>query len=100
VFVDVSAEAQVAKGKLGERTQTLQGRRIGGQAPLQAGQQLVYIAQHLLHVELGVLVLGQADGGFQQRKMLVALHQAGEVLQRRRDGHIQVDTANLSSTDS
>ena len=46
------------------------------------GQQLVHITQHLLHVQVGVFVLRQADGCFQKREVLVTLHQAGKVLQR------------------
>ena len=63
------------KEKLVERAQTLHGRRIRRDASLQTGQQLVYIAENLLDIEFGVFVLSQADGGFQQREMLVALHQ-------------------------
>ena len=89
VVVDVAAEAQVAKEELVERAQPLQRRGIGGQAALQARQQLVDVAQHLLHVEIGVFVLRQAGRRFQQREMVVALHQRAEVFQRRRDFEIQ-----------
>src|SRR5690242_12581174 len=54
VIVDVAAEAQVMKEKLVERTQPVQRRRIGGQTALEAREQLVHVAEHLLHVELGV----------------------------------------------
>ena len=75
VVVDVAAEIQVEKEKLVQGPQALQGRRIRRHTPLQAGQQLVHIAQHLLHIELGVFVLRQAGGSLQQWKVLVALHQ-------------------------
>ena len=82
VVVDVAAKAQVPKKELVQRAQPLQLGRIARQAALEAGQQLIDIAQHLLHIELRVFVLRQADGSFQQGKMRIALHEAGEILQR------------------
>ena len=84
VVVDVAAKAQITKKELIERAQLLQRRRIQRQPALDACQQLIHIAQHLLHVQFGVIVLSQTDGGFQQRKVLITLNQTGEILQRRR----------------
>ena len=76
VVVDVAAKAQVAKEKLVQRAQALQLGRVARQPALEAGQQLVNIAQHLFDIQVGVFVLRQADGGLQQRKVRIALHQA------------------------
>ncbi len=80
VVIDVSAKVQIAEEKLVEHPQALQRWGIGWQATFDAGQQLINIAEHLLHIQIRVLILGHADGGFQQRKMLVTLYQAGKVL--------------------
>ena len=85
VVVEVAAEIQVAEKELIERAQALQMRGIGRQAALEPGQQLIDIAEHLLHIEVGVVVLGQAGRGLQQRKVLVAVHQTAEIFQRRGD---------------
>ena len=53
------------------------------QQPLLAGHPVLLLAQHLLDVEVGVFVLGHADGGFQQGKLVVALDERGEILERR-----------------
>ena len=90
VVIDIAAEAQVAKEELVERAQALQRRRIGRNPALQPSQQLVDVAQHLLHIEVRVFVLRNADGGFEQRKVVVALHQRAEVLEGRRRGQIQL----------
>ena len=83
VIVDVATKAELPVEEVAEQPQALQGRCIHRDAAFDAGQQLVDIAQHLLDVQLGVLVLRQAAGGFKQRKVLVALHQAGKVFKRR-----------------
>jgi hypothetical protein len=69
VVIDVAAEAQVAKEKLIERAQALQRRCIGGQSALEARQQLIHVAQHLLDIEVGVFVLGNAGRRFEQGKL-------------------------------
>jgi hypothetical protein len=51
--------------------------------PPQTGLQLIDIAQHLLHIEVGVFVLGQAGGSFQQREVNVIGHQRRKIIQRR-----------------
>ena len=84
VVVDVAAEAQVAEEELVERAQPLQRRRVGRDPALQARQQLVDVAEDLLHVQIGVFVLGDAGRGLQERELVVALHQHAEVLQWRR----------------
>ena len=89
VIVDVARKAQVGIKELVEHVQPLQRRGIAGQASADAGLHLVHIAQQLLHIQLGVLVLRDAGGGFEQRKVLVALHQASEILQGRRNGIAQ-----------
>ena len=89
VVVDVARKAQVGIKELVEHVQPLQRRGIAGQAPADAGLHLVHIAQQLLHIQLRVLVLRDAGGGFEQRKVLVALHQASEILQGRRNGIAQ-----------
>ena len=76
VVVDVAAKTQVPKKELVQCAQALQLGRIARQAALEAGQQLIDIAQHLLHIELRVFVLRQADGGFEQGEMRIALHEA------------------------
>lgn len=59
IFDEVMCGLRVALGG----AQALQLGRIARQAALEAGQQLIDIAQHLLHIELRVFVLRQADGG-------------------------------------
>jgi hypothetical protein len=88
VVVDVAGKAQVGKKNwLSMRRRCNAGhRRASGAA---AGQQLVHIAQQLLHIQLGVFVLRQAGGGFEQGKVLVALHQRGKILQCGRNGIAQ-----------
>ncbi|MNG23246.1 hypothetical protein D3C84_1078310 [compost metagenome] len=80
------------KEELIEGAQSLQRRGVGRQAAPQAGQQLVDVAQHLLHVEFGVFVLCQADRSLEQGKLVVAPHERAEILQggRCRDaqGHV------------
>ncbi len=51
--------------ELVERAQLLQGCCVGRDAALEAGQQLVHIAQHLLHIQVGIFVLRQAGNGLQ-----------------------------------
>ena len=82
-MVDVAAKAQLLVEKLVQLTQLVQGVRLGHQATLELGAELVYLAQHLLNVQAGVFVLGQADRGFQQGKLVIALHQGGEVVECR-----------------
>ena len=57
-------------------------------------RKLVDIAEHLLHVELGVLVLRQAGGGFEQRKMIVALDERTKILEgggrRKAERHVSL----------
>ena len=48
----------------------------------------VDLVEHLLDVHLRELVLRQADGGFHQGKLVIALHQGGEVIQGR--GQLQL----------
>ncbi|MDQ0587066.1 hypothetical protein QFZ47_001175 [Variovorax paradoxus] len=83
VVVDVAAEIQVVEEELVERPKPGKRCGIGRQPALEAGEQLVDIAQHLLHVEVGVFVLRQAGGSLEQRKMVVALHQRFEIRQGR-----------------
>jgi hypothetical protein len=64
-------------------------RSIGRDTALQAREQLVQVAKHLLQIEIGVFVLRDAGRGFQQREMLIALHQGAEILQRARCGEVK-----------
>ena len=73
IVVDVAGETQFAVEKLVQRAKALQRRRVSRKPALQACQQLVNIAQHLLNIEAGVFVLGQRDSRFKQRKVLIAL---------------------------
>ena len=59
-----ATELEVTIKKLAEHAQLMQWRGIGGDAPLQACLELINFTQHLLHVQLGVVVLAQANGGF------------------------------------
>ena len=58
VVVDVAAKVQVAVEELVQGTQPLQQCRVARQSAFKAGEQLVHVAQHLLHIQLGVFVLG------------------------------------------
>ena len=53
------------------------------QSSLQARLKLINLTQHLLYIQLGVIVLAQADGGLQQGKVRIAFHQRVEVGDRR-----------------
>ncbi|MDB5859251.1 MAG: transglutaminase, partial [Ramlibacter sp.] len=59
-----AAEAEIAEEKLVQRAQPLQRRGVGGNAALQARQQLVDVAQHQLQVEVRVFVLRKARRRF------------------------------------
>ncbi|MNK64961.1 hypothetical protein D3C87_842460 [compost metagenome] len=83
VVVDVAAEIQVAEEELVQRAQPGQRRGVGRQAALEAREQLVDVAQHLLHVEFGVFVLRDAGGRFEQRKVVIAADQRLEIFQCR-----------------
>ena len=79
VIVDVAAETQIVEKELIQQAQALQRRRIGRQTALEPRQQLIDIAQDLLHVEFGIFVLRQTGRRFEQRKVLVALYQRAEI---------------------
>jgi hypothetical protein len=81
VVVDVAAEVQVVEEELVQCAQPGERCGVGRQAPLQAGQELVDVAQDLLDVQLGVLVLRQAGGGFEQREMVIAVDERFEIFQ-------------------
>ncbi|MDT4859949.1 hypothetical protein FQZ97_944810 [compost metagenome] len=89
VVVDVAAKTHVAKEELVERPQPLQ--RVGGvvAAPAHPGQQLVHVAQHGLHIHLGIFVLRDGGGGFQQRQAVIVGHQRGEIAQGRGRGEFK-----------
>ncbi|MNV62592.1 hypothetical protein D3C71_1551430 [compost metagenome] len=84
VVVDVAAKTHFAKEEMVEHLEPLQGCIHALEMARQAHLHLVDIREHGLDIELGEFVLCNADGGFHQGQMLIALHQGGKVLQRRR----------------
>ena len=89
IVVDIATKPQILKEELVQQAQLLQRRCVAWQATLQARQQLVDSAQHLLNIQLGIIVQRQTGGCFKQRKVLVALNKAGKILQRRRNNKIK-----------
>ena len=101
VIVDVAAEVQILKKELIENAQLLQRAGIHRNAALDAGQKLVRIIQYRLDIQVRVFVLCQADCGFKQSKVGVALYQSGKVVQRGwwciRQLHTEPRRLNLST---
>ncbi len=79
--VEIAAEAQVVEEELVERAQAVQVGRVGRDPAAQPLEQAVDLVQHLLHVEVGVLVESQAGGRLQQGKVIVAPDQGTEIVQ-------------------
>ena len=84
VIVQVAAKAQFFEEILVELQELGHGRGVGGHALAQALLPGVHLRKHALHIQARQLDLAQAGGGFEQRKTLSALHQAGKVVQRIR----------------
>ena len=83
-IIGVTGKAQIAKEKLIEQAQFLQGSGIPRQTALEPRRQLIDIGQRLRHIDFRVLVLRQRNGRFQQRKAGIALHKSSKVLQSSR----------------
>ena len=83
VMVHVAGEAQFFIEKMVQFAQLVQRLGVGHQAAFELGAHHVHFVQHLLDVQTREFILRQADGGFQQGKIVVALHQGGEIVQRR-----------------
>ena len=64
VVVEVAAVGQVLEEELVQDPKTVQVGCVGREAATNPLEQGVYLNQHLLHIELGVFVLGQAGGCF------------------------------------
>ena len=81
VVIDVAAKTQVFVEKPVERTQARQRRVITPHAAVQTLHQMVHRRQGRLHIQLRIFVLGHANGCFQQRELVIGLHQRLEIVQ-------------------